>query len=92
MLISLIAPRSVYIASADLDIWADPEGEFLAARAAGEVYRLFGKSGLGAERQPKLHDPIMGDIGYHVRSGVHDVTGYDWERFMDFADMHFGRK
>ena len=41
---------------------------------------------------PAPDQPVMGEIGYHLRTGRHDVTGYDWERFMDFADMHFGRR
>ena len=90
MLISLIAPRPVYIASADLDIWADPEGEFLSARTASEVYRLFGKDGLAADKRPGLHKPVMSAIGYHVREGIHYVTHYDWDCFMDFANIHFG--
>jgi len=92
MLVALITPRPVYIASADLDLWADPEGEFLSARAATEVYRLFGKDGLAAEKQPGLHQPVMNTIGYHVRRGKHWVTNYEWDRFMDFADIHFGAK
>jgi hypothetical protein len=90
MLIALVAPRPVYIASADLDLWADPEGEFLAAKAASETYQLFEKDGLTADKQPDLHKPVMSAIGYHVRKGIHSVTDYDWDRFMDFADIYGG--
>jgi hypothetical protein len=91
MLLALIAPRPLYVASATEDRWADPLGEFLSAKAAEPVYRLFGLDGLGVERQPPPDTPVGQAIGYHLRSGTHDVTRWDWDRYLDFADRHFGR-
>ena len=88
MLISLMAPRPVYVASASEDLWADPRGEFLSARHAQPIYELLGLSGLPGDEPPPEDESWQGSLGYHRRGGEHDVTALDWEHFLDFADRH----
>lgn len=88
MLVALFAPRPVYIASAAEDLWADPRGEFLSARHADPVYHLFDLKGVGVEQMPEVDQPVGHTIGYHVRSGGHSVTEFDWQQYLDFAERH----
>ncbi len=89
MLLATLAPRPIYVASALEDQWADPKGEFLSLFNAGPSYNLYGLKVFTNEMMPNVDDPIWaGKMAYHIRSGVHDVTLYDWEKYMDFADKH----
>jgi hypothetical protein len=92
MLLALIAPRPLYVASAAEDQWADPKGEFLSAVAATPVYHLFGKKGIETDQMPDLHKPVGDTVRYHVRAGKHDVTAYDWEQYLAFAKEQFGKR
>jgi len=72
-LLALIAPRPLYVASASEDLWADPTGEGLALEEAQKVYLLWGRKAIEK-------------TGRHIRPGKHDITSYDWERYLAFAD------
>ncbi len=86
MLLALIAPRPLYVASATEDLWADPRGEFLATLAASPVWQVLGHDGLAVREQPAPDTSVAGRVGYHLRSGGHDVSAWDWQRYLDFAD------
>ena len=85
-LLALAAPRPLLVASASEDLWADPRGEFLSTRQAGEVYALFGSRGIMDRKTPPAVDqPVFGDsLGYYLRSGKHDVTEKDWDFVLAF--------
>lgn len=88
-LISLIAPRPLFLNSGSEDKWGDPHGEFLAARAATPVYELLGKTGITENKFPPLDEPLRHDLTFNCHVGKHDVLPSDWDKFLDFADAHF---
>jgi hypothetical protein len=89
MVIALNAPRPVFITGGTQDQWADPRGEFLAAVAAGPVYRLLGQKDIGETEGPPLDKPrITGALGFHYHTGGHAIIPADWQAFFDFAERY----
>jgi hypothetical protein len=92
LLLALIAPRPLYVASASEDLWADPEGEFAACLAADPLFKLLGQKGLATKTMPEPNGRnSSGSIAYHLREGKHDITLWDWQGFLDFADRIWRR-
>lgn len=87
MLLALIAPRPLYVASAEKDKWGDPLGQYIALCQAVPAFNLFGtKCDLPASFPPVNSPLSSGKVAYHVRDGVHNLLLKDWNFFMDFAD------
>jgi len=92
-LIALAAPRPLFIGAGTLeqgDGWVDPKGMFMAAAAAGPVYRLLGRKDLGTTVFPPVETALTaGDLAYRQHSGGH-TSGPNWPTFLQFAARHFG--
>lgn len=87
MLMALIAPRALYVAAADEDLWGDPKGSYLSLYHSLPVYRLYNKKiSLDNRVPPLLEQVISGKVGFHIRPGEHNLNLVDWSFFMDFAD------
>ncbi len=90
MLLGLIAPRPVYVASSQEDSWADPKGEYLSLYYAAPVYRLFDQPVIENSNMPPVNTPLWaGNMAYHIRTGKHDITAFDWDQYIAFANLHF---
>ena len=89
-LLALIAPRPLYIESCSEDRWADPYGEYLSLVEASKVYALYGLEGFESREMPGIEQPqIRGRLGHHIRAGKHDITLYDWQQYVAFAEKFF---
>ena len=91
-LISLIAPRLVYVASASKDLWADPKGEYLSLAKSNPVFELYGDKPL-KDQMPEIDTPAFTESrGYHIRSGKHDITSFDWKQYLEFATQRLNKE
>lgn len=88
MLLALIAPRPLLLQTGSTDYWSDPKGEFLAAVAAGPVYRLLGKDPLDTDQWPPAGTAILHTLGYYMHDGGHGILPPDWNVFLKFLKMH----
>ncbi|HVT90715.1 MAG TPA: hypothetical protein VHD56_17805 [Tepidisphaeraceae bacterium] len=89
-LIALCAPRPVLITGGTYqDRGVDAKGMFLAAVAAGPVYKLLGKNGLGTTEMPQPNVALIdGDVAFRQHEGGHS-DAFDWPTFIEFASRYF---
>ncbi len=85
-LVASIAPRKVLIGSASLDKWADPLSEILCCVASSDAFNNGFKY---EDRPPQVDDKFFeGDLGYHMRKGLHYFSRLDWLRLIEFINLH----
>lgn len=89
MLLALIAPRYLFQIVGETDTWSDPEGEWIAAKAAEPVFDLYGIPGLGQDEYIDAESPILGHMGFYMHSEGHTVTLKDFVKMTDYMDQHF---
>ena len=90
MLLALIAPRPVLLQTGSTDTWSDPKGEFLAAVAAGPVYKLLGKQDLGTDVWPAAKTPLFSNgLNYYMHDGGHGMVPTDYDIYVQFLKAQF---
>ena len=90
-LVALAAPRPVFISCGSPQVeggWVDDKGQFMAEAAAGPVYELLGKKGLGATEMPPIGTALIsGDLAFRQHEGGH-TDGPNWPAFLQFASRY----
>jgi len=90
MLAATVAPRLLAACSAEEDIWADPQSEYMALFEASKAYDLLGAPGFIAPGEyPSVGDEFLeGNLAYRLRSGTHFLSRHDWMAYI----RHFNKK
>jgi hypothetical protein len=92
MLLALMAPRGLYVASAAEDLWADPKGQYLSLLEAQPAFKLYGIESYLPPEMPEVNKQIIkSHVGFHNRKGKHNMTPYDWQQFIRFANSYFAK-
>jgi hypothetical protein len=100
-LIALCAPRPVFISYGAASghpgaegTWVDQHGSFMAAVAAGPVYRLLGKNDLGISGNyltapmPPINTALTnGELAWRQHDGGH-TDAPNWPAFLKWADRY----
>jgi lysophospholipase L1-like esterase len=101
-LIALCAPRLTFISygvpeKGDAK-WLDHQGSYMAAVAAGPVFRLLGAKDLGTsddyrkEKMPPVNVALLGgQLAWRQHDGGH-TDGPNWKYFIPWADRFFERR
>jgi hypothetical protein len=93
-LIALCAPRPTFISYGASEgpgaegKWLDQKGSFMAAVAAGPVFRLLGKKDLGTTEYPPVEMALVdGELSWRQHTGGH-TTGPNWPTFLQYANRY----
>ena len=87
-LLASISPRKVLVGSATEDEWADPLSEQLCCFAASPA---FPNGFVCPDRVAVAGEGFLeGDIGYHLRQGMHYFSRQDWHQLIKFVNLHSG--
>jgi hypothetical protein len=90
-LIAMAAPRPVFISCGSPLVegtWVDDKGQFMAEVAAGPIYELLGKRGLGVAEMPPIGTALIdGDLAFRQHEGPHTDLP-NWPAFLEFASRY----
>lgn len=91
LLLATIAPRLLYVASADDDMWSDPQGAWNGLMYSTNAFELYGLEVIPfSEKQPEIDHPVWTEsMGYHIRDGWHEMLAEDWEYYLEYMDTYF---
>lgn len=96
LLLAAIAPRKLYVASAEDDLWSDPQGAFNSLKSASKAYALYGCGAvlpIDMETYPPTGQAHFHRfVGTHIRTGGHDITADDWKHYLNYMDVYFRKE